>query len=149
MNTTLQSIIDEFSQEDQERIHSKARVLAQEMIRHADSLAEVRNALVKTQEDVARVLNVKQNAIAQLEKRSDLLISTLRRYVEAMGGELALAIKTGAGSVIMLDGLSSISKPSSPLLARPRASARKHPALAASKTKAGKVKATKGRAAAA
>lgn len=48
------------------------------MVRHADSLAEARSALVKTQEEVARVLNVKQNAVAQLERRSDLLLSTLR-----------------------------------------------------------------------
>jgi DNA-binding XRE family transcriptional regulator len=73
------------------------------MVRHADSLAEVRSALVKTQDEVARVLNVKQNAAAQLEKRSDLLLSTLRKYVEAMGGELAVAVRTGAGTVIMLD----------------------------------------------
>jgi hypothetical protein len=86
MTTTLQSIIEEFSDEDQKQIQRKARVLAEEMISHADSLAEVRAALVKTQDEVARVLKVKQNAVAQLEKRSDLLLSTLRKYVEAMGG---------------------------------------------------------------
>jgi len=85
MSTTLQSIIEEFSDEDQKFIQRKASVLAEEMIRHADSLAEVRTALVKTQDEVARVLKVKQNAVAQLEKRSDLLLSTLRKYVEAMG----------------------------------------------------------------
>jgi DNA-binding XRE family transcriptional regulator len=90
------------------------------MVRHADSLAEVRSALVKTQDEVARVLNVKQNAAAQLEKRSDLLLSTLRKYVEAMGGELAVAVRTGAGTVIMLDSLSSLAKPSAPHRARVR-----------------------------
>lgn len=95
MSATLQSIIEEFSNEDQALIQSKASVLAEEMVRHADSLAEVRLALVKTQDEVARVLNVKQNAVAQLEKRSDLLLSTLRKYVEAMGGELAVSVKTG------------------------------------------------------
>ncbi|MEZ5646987.1 MAG: XRE family transcriptional regulator [Burkholderiaceae bacterium] len=114
MSTTLKSIIEEFSAEDQKFIQSKASVLAEEMVRHADSLAEVRTALVKTQDEVARVLNVKQNAVAQLEKRSDLLLSTLRKYVEAMGGELAVAVRTGAGTVIMLDSLSSLAKPSTP-----------------------------------
>lgn len=94
MSTTLRSIIEEFSVEDQKLIQSKATVLAEEMVRHADSLAEVRAALVKTQEEVARVLNVGQNAVVQLEKRSDLLLSTLRKYIEAMGGELAVAVRT-------------------------------------------------------
>lgn len=135
MSTTLQSIIEEFSTEDQQLIQSKASVLAEEMVRHADSLAEVRTALVKTQEEVARVLNVKQNAVAQLEKRSDLLLSTLRKYVEAMGGELAVAVKTGAGTVIMLDSLSSLAKPS--VSHRPRGSGvgRKSAARTASKSK--------------
>lgn len=112
MSTTLRSIIEEFSDDDQKFIQRKAGVLAQDMISHADSLAQVRSALVKTQDEVARVLNVKQNAVAQLEKRSDLLLSTLRKYVEAMGGELAVAVKTGAGTVIMLDSLSSLAKAS-------------------------------------
>lgn len=135
MSTTLQSIIEEFSAEDQKLIQSKASVLAEEMVRHADSLAEVRSALVKTQDEVARVLNVKQNAVAQLEKRSDLLLSTLRKYVEAMGGELAVAVRTGAGTVIMLDSLSSLAKPSAPHRARASGVARKSAARPASKSK--------------
>ncbi|MDE1947677.1 MAG: hypothetical protein KGI35_03595, partial [Burkholderiales bacterium] len=55
-----------------------------------------------------------QNAVAQMEKRSDLLLSTLRKYVEAMGGELAVAVRTGVGTVIMLDSLSSLSNLSAP-----------------------------------
>lgn len=135
MSTTLQSIIEEFSAEDQKLIQSKASVLAEEMVRHADSLAEIRSALVKTQDEVARVLNVKQNAVAQLEKRSDLLLSTLRKYVEAMGGELAVAVRTGTGTVIMLDSLSSLAKPSAPRRARGSGVARKSAARPASKSR--------------
>lgn len=137
MSTSLHSIIEEFSDEDQRRIQAKAVVLAQDMVQHADSLAEVRAALVKTQDEVARVLNVKQNAVAQLEKRSDLLLSTLRKYVEAMGGELAVAVRTGAGTVIMLDSLSSLAKPAEPQRARAAAVPRK---AVASPTRRAKVK---------
>lgn len=135
MSTTLQSIIEEFDDKNQKLIQHKASLLAKEMIRHADSLAEVRTALIKTQDEVARVLNVKQNAVAQLEKRSDLLLSTLRKYVEAMGGELAVAVRTGAGTVIMLDSLSSLAKP--PVRQRARASgvAQKPAARAPSRSK--------------
>lgn len=134
MSTTLQSIIEGFSAEDQKLIQSKASVLAEEMVRHADSLAEVRTALVKTQDEVARVLHIKQNAVAQLEKRSDLLLSTLRKYVEAMGGELAVSVRTGAGTVIVLDGLSSLAKPSASHRARAAGVARKAAARPAAKS---------------
>lgn len=59
MITTLRSSIEEFSDDDQRFIHRKASGLAQGMISHADSLAQVRTALVKTQDEVARVLKVK------------------------------------------------------------------------------------------
>lgn len=135
MSTTLQSIIEEFSDNDQKFIQRKASVLAEEMIRHADSLAELRKALVKTQDEVAKVLNVKQNAVAQLEKRSDLLLSTLRKYVEAMGGELAVAVRTGEGTVIVLDSLSSLAKPSAPRRARASSVVHKPADRPASKSK--------------
>jgi len=139
MSTTLRSIIEEFSPDDRKFIQSKARQLAQDMVRHADSLAEVRTALVMTQDEVARVLNVKQNAVAQLEKRSDLLLSTLRKYVEAMGGELAVSVKTGQGTVIVLDSLSSLAKQPKAAVARGSNSMRKPPARVAPKSKAKKV----------
>ncbi|MEI6029273.1 MAG: XRE family transcriptional regulator [Betaproteobacteria bacterium] len=139
MSTTLRSIIEEFSPDDRKFIQSKSRQLAQEMVRHADSLAEVRTALILTQDEVARVLNVKQNAVAQLEKRSDLLLSTLRKYVEAMGGELAVSVKTGQGTVIVLDSLSSLTKQAKPAVARGSTSVRKPPARAAHKSKSKRV----------
>ena len=136
MSTTLQSIINEFSDEDQKFIRRKAAALSQEMIRHADSLAEVRTAMAKTQDEVAQVLNVKQNAVAQLEKRSDLLLSTLRKYVEATGGELAVAVRTAVGTVIMLDNLSSLATQPTPRRKRATHVARKPVARPASKVKA-------------
>jgi hypothetical protein len=54
MSTTLRSIIEGFSPDDRKLIQSKSRQLAQQMVRHADSPAEVRNALVMTQDEVAR-----------------------------------------------------------------------------------------------
>ncbi len=136
MSTTLQSIIEEFSVEDQKLIQSKAEELADDMVRHADSLAEVRAALAMTQGEVARVLNIKQNAVAQMEKRSDLLLSTLRKYVEAMGGELAVSVRTGTGAVIVLDSLSSIAKPTEQQGARSSSRVRKTASRHADKAKA-------------
>ncbi len=66
---------------------SKAR--ADKMIREM-ALQELRSARQTTQESLAKVLHVNQAAISKLERRTDMYISTLRSYVEAMGGELEI-----------------------------------------------------------
>ena len=53
----------------------------------------LRQAVAQTQEELAATLGVGQDTISRLEKRSDMLLSTLRRYVEAMGGKLELVAK--------------------------------------------------------
>ncbi|NGM88978.1 helix-turn-helix transcriptional regulator [Parapusillimonas sp. SGNA-6] len=61
----------------------------------ADSLAmatlkELRKRSGQTQEELAAELGVGQDTISRLEKRSDMLLSTLRHYIESVGGHLAL-----------------------------------------------------------
>ncbi len=51
-------------------------------------LAELRGALALTQEELAERLQISQSNVSRLEHRDDLLVSTLRQVVEAMGGEL-------------------------------------------------------------
>lgn len=57
------------------------------------ALQSLRKAMHFTQEQIASELDMDQSNLSKLEKRSDLLLSTLRRYVEAMGGELHLVAK--------------------------------------------------------
>jgi transcriptional regulator with XRE-family HTH domain len=57
------------------------------------TLRDLRRALDRTQVRLARELGVKQETVSWLEKRSDMLLSTLRGYVEAMGGELDVVAK--------------------------------------------------------
>src|ERR1035437_8682946 len=78
------------------------------MIDHADSLGAIRKAMSKTQTEIARELGVGQVAVAQLEKRSDLLLSTLQRYVRAAGAELSLVIHTKQGTQIVLQSLGDL-----------------------------------------
>ena len=59
-----------------------------EMLAEIDGLAELRRLAELTQGQVAEALNVKQPTIHQIEKRTDLYLSTLRCFVEAAGGEL-------------------------------------------------------------
>lgn len=59
----------------------------------------LRDALRFTQQQIAEELGVKQGSISKMERRPDHLISTLRRFVEAMGGELELRAHFPTGSV--------------------------------------------------
>jgi transcriptional regulator with XRE-family HTH domain len=54
------------------------------------SLQEIRKTLALPQTALARQLNVSQPYIAQFESQDDMLITTLRRHIEALGGELEL-----------------------------------------------------------
>jgi Helix-turn-helix. len=65
-----------------ERIEARAMELV--------TLKDLRQAAQQTQEQLAAALGVGQDTISRLEKRSDMLLSTLRHYVESMGGELNL-----------------------------------------------------------
>ncbi|MCY4590075.1 MAG: helix-turn-helix transcriptional regulator [Alphaproteobacteria bacterium] len=68
----------------------KVEALAEEFISEEMTLRELRKARHLTQVSVARELGVSQDAVSRMEQRSDLLLSTLRRTVEAMGGSLSL-----------------------------------------------------------
>ena len=62
---------------------------------HAEylTLKELRKARDLTQHQLAETLGIRQATVAQMEKRSDLMLSTLRSYVEAMGGRLSLTVE--------------------------------------------------------
>lgn len=73
-------------------------------------LNQLRQALKLSQEQIAREMGVSQAAISHLENREDLLVGTLRRFVEAMGGKLELRARFPTGEVT-LDDLSSSRRP--------------------------------------
>ena len=54
------------------------------------SLYQLREARQLTQVNLARILAVNQGAVSRLEKRTDMYVSTLRSYVQAMGGQLQI-----------------------------------------------------------
>ena len=78
----------------------KARVGAKVGRLRADmALAELRQARDRSQEELARELKVGQPAVAKLEKRADMYVSNLRRYVEALGGSLEITARFPDASV--------------------------------------------------
>jgi DNA-binding XRE family transcriptional regulator len=62
-------------------------------------LEELRGALRMTQRQLAKTLNVDQSAISKLERRTDMYVSTLERFIEAMGGRLEIRAVFPEGSV--------------------------------------------------
>jgi transcriptional regulator with XRE-family HTH domain len=110
---TLDHIIADLPPARRAKVQGRAReLLGEEM-----ALQQLRKAHRLTQEQMARALHVGQDSISKLESRSDLLISTLRSYVEAMGGALKIVVEFKSGSVVIPDLSSTApaarSKPSS------------------------------------
>lgn len=73
--------------------------MVREIERSELALHELRLARARSQEDLARALNVQQPAIAKLERRTDMYVSNLRRYIEALGGTLEITARFPDGEV--------------------------------------------------
>jgi predicted XRE-type DNA-binding protein len=76
----------------------RANLMAQSMLAEMP-LNELRQARGLSQKMLAEVLHVQQPAIAKIEKRTDMYLSTLRSHIEAMGGELDIVARFPDGSV--------------------------------------------------
>ena len=98
MAKKFQNLRDNMSQERRDKVASMANKMLAEMPIHS-----LRDALQFTQAQLAEELGVKQGSISKMERRPDHLVSTLRRFVEAMGGELELKAHFPTGSVSITD----------------------------------------------
>lgn len=83
-----------FSPERRRRIEAIKEELLAEMPLH-----ELRRARSLTQQDLARSLNVNQPAVSKLEQRTDMYVSSLRSYIEAVGGRLKIVAEFPEGEV--------------------------------------------------
>jgi transcriptional regulator with XRE-family HTH domain len=84
---------------------AKRRAKVEQRAQELATLKELRQAVEQTQEDLASALGVGQDAISRLEQRSDMLLSTLRRYVEGMGGSLELVAQFPNRPAVVIDHL--------------------------------------------
>lgn len=99
--TNLDRIRKELSPARRRRVDARtAQLIAEEM-----TLQELRHARKLTQVRMAKKLGVSQDGISKLEKRSDLLLSTLRKTVEAMGGRLSLIAEFPDRGPVVLAGI--------------------------------------------
>ncbi len=72
---------------------TKIAARAEQLIAEEVALQHLRKARRLTQKRMAQLLDIGQDGVSRIETRSDLLLSTLRNYVEAMGGSLKLVVE--------------------------------------------------------
>jgi transcriptional regulator with XRE-family HTH domain len=104
---TLTDVMNTLPEERRARVQARAdRLIAEEM-----TLRDLRRARDLTQVRMAELLGVGQDNISRLEGRADMLLSTLRSYVQAMGGSLDLVARFPDRPDVSLSGLFSNDKP--------------------------------------
>ncbi len=84
------------------RLSPEARRRAEEGAREDMAqmlLSEIRKLTGLTQQEVARELGITQPGLSQLESQDDMQVSTLRRVIEALGGELEIIVKLPTGKI--------------------------------------------------
>jgi predicted transcriptional regulator len=94
MAKSFDTLKNKLSSERRAKIDKKIEETLQEM-----PLAELRQARQFTQEQLARSMKIKQASISKMEGQTDMYISTLRKYIKAMGGELEIVAKFPEGKI--------------------------------------------------
>jgi len=101
MTIPYEEVFKEFSAEDQAWIKQRAGELKAEEL----NLREVRRLRKLTQAHLSRKLKIGQEGVSRIEKCTDLYLSTLRSYVEAVGGKLSLMVEFPDRPPVILAGL--------------------------------------------
>jgi transcriptional regulator with XRE-family HTH domain len=118
---SLDQVIAELPAAQRAEVLARSRALIAEEI----ALGNLRKARKLTQERLAVLLGLGQDGVSRIESRSDMLLSTLRSYIEAMGGKLRLVVEFRDG-VAELSSIGESEKPAT----KSRPSRAKKPALA-------------------
>src|SRR5437867_1511323 len=92
----------------------KVEARAAELISEEMTLRDLRKARKLTQVRMAHALGITQDSVSRLEQRSDLLLSTLRKTVEAMGGSLSLVAEFPDREPVVLSGIAEDDPPPKP-----------------------------------
>ncbi|MHB1559436.1 MAG: helix-turn-helix domain-containing protein, partial [Isosphaeraceae bacterium] len=89
MPISLKDFLEELPEGERAAIKARADEMAAEEL----GLAQLRALLRRSQVGMAREMGVRQSEVSKIERRSDMLVSTLRKYVEAAGGTLELVVR--------------------------------------------------------
>jgi DNA-binding XRE family transcriptional regulator len=100
MPVTLEEILNEMPEERRTSIYQRAQEIRGEI-----NLREMRRLRKLTQARLSKKLKIGQEGVSRIEKRTDLYLSTLRSYVEGVGGKLSLIVEFPDGPPVILTGL--------------------------------------------
>jgi DNA-binding transcriptional regulator YiaG len=101
MPRNVNDIINKLSPARRKKVQARAeQLIAEEM-----TLQELRRARKLSQVRIAKTLGIGQDGVSKIEKRADLMISTLRKTVEAMGGSLSLVAEFPDSAPVILSGI--------------------------------------------
>jgi len=106
MGVAFEKFMQRFTAEERGEIETHAQTLiAEEM-----SLRELRQALGKTQAQLARKLKKPQATVSRMERQSDMLISTLDKVVHALGGRVRILAELPGRKPLLLTGLADLTQ---------------------------------------
>lgn len=117
MARKLNEIVASLPAERRKRIETRFDELKGEV----ESLGELRRAAGKAQAEIATALNIKQPSVSKIEKQADMYLSTLKSYVEAIGGELDLVVRLPSREPLKIERLGDVSAGGPTVARRPRA----------------------------
>jgi transcriptional regulator with XRE-family HTH domain len=106
MGRSLHQVIADLPTDRWARIEARYREMKDEVER----LRELRRVAGKVQADIAAALNIKQPSVSKIEKQADMYLSTLRSYVEAIGGELDLMVRLPKHRALRIQHLGDVFK---------------------------------------
>src|SRR5438270_13642375 len=102
MSVNVHGKIGKLNSTQRKRVQDRAaQLIAEEM-----NLRDLRKARRLTQARVAKTLGITQDSVSRLEKRSDLLLSTLRKTIKAMGGDVRIVAEFPDRAPVVLSKLS-------------------------------------------
>lgn len=97
----------------------KSEAMAREILAQLP-LQELRRAREYSQQTLADAMDVPQSAISKIERRTDAYVSTLRKYLHALGGELEIVAAFPDGTRVEIDQFKNIGDPDSDLIGAKR-----------------------------
>lgn len=109
MPVTLDEILNQMPEEERAEVFRRADEIREEI-----NLREMRRLRKLTQARLSKKLKIGQEGVSRIEKRTDLYLSTLRNYVEGVGGKLMLVVEFPDRAPVVLSGFGESSKTSKP-----------------------------------
>lgn len=107
MGRRLDDVIAALPEHRRERVEARFEEIKAEV----ESLGELRRVAGKAQAEIASTLKIKQPSVSKIEKQADMYLSTLKSYVEAIGGQLELIVRLPSRAPLRIERLGDVVGP--------------------------------------